>query len=51
MPQRCVAERSFAWLERNQRLWKNCERLLNIQPELIHLGFLALLLKSFQLAG
>ena len=24
MPQRWVALRSFAWLEKNRRLWKNC---------------------------
>lgn len=29
MPKRWVVERSFAWLEKNRRLWKNCERLLN----------------------
>ena len=29
MPQRWVVERSFAWLEKNRRLWKNCERLLS----------------------
>lgn len=26
MPQRWVVERSFTWLEKNRRLWKNCER-------------------------
>lgn len=25
MPKRWVVERSFAWLEKNRRLWKNCE--------------------------
>ena len=29
MPQRWIVERSFAWLEKNRRLWKNCERWLN----------------------
>ena len=29
MPQRSIVERSFAWLEKNRRLWKNCERWLN----------------------
>ena len=29
IPQRWVVERSFAWLDKNRRLWKNCERLLN----------------------
>ena len=43
MPQRWVVERSFAWLEKNRRLWKNCERLLNTSLQFIHLAFLALL--------
>ena len=29
MPKCWVVERSFAWLEKNRRLWKNCERWLN----------------------
>jgi transposase len=45
MPQRWVVERSFAWLEKNRRLWKNCERRLNTSLQFIHLAFLALLLK------
>ncbi|MDR2871649.1 MAG: transposase, partial [Xanthomonadaceae bacterium] len=45
MPKRWVVERSFAWLEKNRRLWKNCERLLNTSLQFIHLAFLALLLK------
>lgn len=24
-----IAKRNFAWLEKNRRLWKNCERKLN----------------------
>lgn len=47
MPQRWVVERSFAWLQKNRRLWKNCERLLNTRLQLIHLAFLALRLKRF----
>lgn len=45
MPKRWVVERSFAWLEKNRRLWKNCERLLNTSLQFIHLAFLCLLLK------
>ena len=45
MPQRWVVERSFAWLEKCRRLWKNCERKLNTSLQMIHLAFLALLLK------
>lgn len=45
MPKRWVVERSFAWLEKNRRLWRNCERLLNISLQFVHLAFLALLLR------
>ena len=45
MPQRWVVERSFAWLEKDRRLWKTSERLLNTSLQFIHLAFLALLLK------
>jgi transposase len=45
MPQRWVVERSFAWLEKCRRLWKNCERKLNTSLQFIHLAFLALLLR------
>ena len=45
MPKRWVVERSFAWLEKNRRVWKDCERLLNTSLQFVHLAFLALLLK------
>lgn len=45
MPKRWVVERSFAWLEKNRRLWKNCERWLNTSLQFVHLAFLALLLR------
>lgn len=45
MPKRWVVERSFAWLEKNRRLWKNCERWLNTSLQFIHLAFVALLLR------
>ena len=45
MPQRWVVERSFAWLEKCRRLWKNCERKLNTSLQLIHFAFLVMLLK------
>ena len=47
IPKRWVVERSFAWLEKNRRLWKKCERKLNTSLQFIHLAFLALLLKRF----
>ena len=45
MPQRQVVERSFAWIEKCRRLWKNCERKLNTSLQFIHLAFLVLLLR------
>ena len=45
MPKRWIVERSFAWLEKNRRLWKNCERLLNTSLQFVHLAFLYLMLK------
>lgn len=45
MPKRWVVERSFAWLEKNRRLWKNCERHLNTSLQFTNLAFIALLLK------
>ena len=48
MPKRSIVERSFAWLEKNRRLWKNCERWLNTSLQFIHLAFVALLLRRSQ---
>lgn len=45
MPKRWVVERSFAWLEKCRRLWKNCERKLETSLQFTILAFLVLLLK------
>jgi transposase len=45
MPKRWIVERSFAWLNQNRRLWKNCERWLNTSLQFVHLAFLALVLR------
>ena len=45
IPKRWIVERSFAWLDKNRRLWKNCERKLDTSLQFIHLAFLALLLR------
>lgn len=47
MPKRWVVERSFAWLEKCHRLWKNCERKLTTSLQMIFLAFVSLLLKRF----
>ncbi len=33
-------------LEKNRRLWKNCERLLNTRLQFIHLAFIAMIIKK-----
>lgn len=45
LPQRWVVERSFAWLEKCRRLWKNCERKLETSLQFVVLAFLSLLLR------
>lgn len=45
LPKRWVVERSFGWLEKCRRLWKNCERKLNTSLQFVHLAFLVLLLR------
>ncbi|WP_341815048.1 IS5 family transposase [Wolbachia endosymbiont (group A) of Chalcis sispes] len=47
LPKRWVVERSFAWLEKCRRLWKNCERKLNTSLQMIVLSFISLLLQRF----
>ena len=47
IPKRWVVERSFAWLDKCHRLWKNCERQLNTSLHFVVLAFLALLIKRF----
>lgn len=44
MPKRWIVERSFVWLDKNRRLSKNCERLLNSRVQFVHWACLALLL-------
>ena len=45
IPKRWVVERSFGWLEKCRRLWKNCERKLNTSLQMVVLAFLSLLAK------
>lgn len=47
IPKRWVVERSFGWLEKCRRLWKNCERSMAVSLQMIVLAFLRLLLCRF----
>lgn len=44
IPKRWVVERSFSWLEKCRRLWKNCERTLNASLQMMVLAFVRVLL-------
>ena len=44
IPKRWVVERSFGWLEKCRRLWKNCERALHTTLQMTKLAFIRLLL-------
>ena len=48
IPKRWVVERSFAWLEKCRRLWKNCERHISTSLSMVLIAFTALLLKRFR---
>lgn len=45
IPKRWVVERSFAWLEKCRRLWKNCERKLSTSRQMVILAFISLLMR------
>jgi transposase len=45
IPKRWVVERSFAWLEKCRRLWKNCERKLSTSRHMVILAFISLLVR------
>ena len=47
IPKRWVVERSFAWLDKCRRLWKNCERKLHTTLQMISLSFISILLKRY----
>jgi transposase len=47
MPKRWIVERTFGWLDKCRRLWKNCERLIETTLNMVKLAFISLLLKRF----
>lgn len=48
IPKRWVVERSFSWLEKCRRLWKNCERKLSTSRQMIILAFISLLMRRLK---
>ena len=47
IPKRWIVERSFGWLDKCRRLWKNCERLIDTTLNMVKYAFVALLLRRF----
>ncbi|MFM2343528.1 MAG: hypothetical protein RLZZ210_136 [Pseudomonadota bacterium] len=46
LPKRWIVERSFAWLDKCRRLWKNCEGSLHTSQQMVVLAFISLILKN-----
>ena len=44
IPKRWVVERTFGWLDKSRRLWKNCERKLHNTFQMVTLAFIRLLI-------
>jgi transposase len=47
IPKRWVVERSFGWLDKCRRLWKNCERKIKNTLNMVKLAFVRILLARF----
>ena len=47
IPQRWVVERSFGWLDKYRRLWKNCERKIENSLQMVIFAFLSITLRRF----
>jgi transposase len=47
IPKRWGVERTFGWLDKCRRLWKNCERLIHSSLQMFKLAFIRLLLNRY----
>jgi transposase len=47
MPKRWIVERSFGWLDKCRRLWKNCERLIETTLNMVKLAFVSIILRRY----
>ncbi|MGA3417194.1 IS5 family transposase [Lactiplantibacillus plantarum] len=47
LPQRWLVERTFSWLDKCRRLWKNCERHLSTSRQMVVLAYLIVMLKRY----
>ena len=47
LPVRWVVERTFGWLDKARRLWKNCERKLHISAQMVVFALISVLIRRF----
>lgn len=47
LPKRWIVERSFGWLDKCRRFWKNCERKLQNSFQMVTLAFIRIILKRY----
>ena len=47
LPVRWIVERSFGWLDKARRLWKNCECTLHNSLQWVVIAFISVLIKRF----
>ena len=47
LPKRWIVERSFGWLDKCRRLWKNAERLLQNSFQMFSLSFIRIILRRY----
>ena len=47
LPKRWVVERTFGWLDKARRLWKNCERTLHNSLQITIFALISVILRRF----
>jgi transposase len=47
LPQRWVVERTFGWLDKARRLWKDCERTIHNSGQILVFALIAVLMRRF----
>jgi transposase len=47
LPKRWVVERTFGWIDKARRLWKNCERKIHNSCQMVIFALLAVLIRRF----
>jgi transposase len=47
IPKRWVVERTFGWLDKCRRLWKNCERKISNTLQMVIIALLRILLNRY----